>query len=64
MRRLKKWSGPVTVIGRHGNVYYIVHQSSLLRVAPQRLIGIYEAEKVLPEMKEKEEGKNDAKENR
>ena len=39
-----KWSGPATVIGKHGNVYYISHQSSLLRVSPQRMIGIDEAE--------------------
>ena len=41
-----KWSGPATVIGKHGNIYYISHQSSLLRVSPQRLIGIHEAENI------------------
>ena len=42
----KKWSGSATVIGKHGNVYYLSHQSSLLRVSPQRMIGIEEAEKM------------------
>ena len=39
-----KWSGPATVIGKHNNMYYISHQSSLLRLSPQRLIGVPDAE--------------------
>ena len=33
-----KWSELATVIGKHNNLYYISHQSLLLRVSPQRLI--------------------------
>ena len=32
------------VIGKHNNMYYISHQSSLLRLSPQRLIGVPDAE--------------------
>ena len=39
-----KWSGPATVIGKHHNMYYSSHQSSLLRLLPQRLIGVPDAE--------------------
>ena len=41
-----KWSGPATVIGKHNNMYYISHQSSLLRISPQRLIGVPDAENI------------------
>ena len=34
------------MIGKHNNLYYISHQSSLLRVSLQRLIGVEDTEKM------------------
>ena len=51
-----KWSGPATVIGKHNNMYYISHQSSLLRVSPQRLIGVPEAENMTNSEETDQEG--------
>ena len=34
------WLGPATLIGKYGSVYYLRHQSLLLRVVSRRMIGI------------------------
>ena len=39
--------GPGTLVEKHNNLYYISRQFSLLRVSPQRLIGVEDAEKVV-----------------
>ena len=42
-----KLLGPGTLVEKHNNLYYISRQFSLLRVSPQRLIGVEDAEKVV-----------------
>ena len=39
--------GPGTLVEKHNNLYYISRQFLLLRVSPQRLIGVEDAEKVV-----------------
>ena len=41
-----KWLVPATIVGKHNILYYISHQSLLLRVSPQRLISVGEAENI------------------